>query len=189
MPVYALSWSRFHENYFLSCAADWLLKLWDIGRPAPLLYIDLGGPVADCMWGVSEPTVIGGLTVAGELVMYDIERSTKEPICRQAVTKSSTSPSCLALSEAELGVVLVGCENGAVGCYKFSRGLRTTGKKRGGDANDYYYQQQQQQQRRDRPPGSEAGGEQKNIEAETTPGQRLDRAIAHLEGSIVKAEA
>lgn len=34
MPVYTVRWNRLHPRTFLSCGADWALKVWDEARPA-----------------------------------------------------------------------------------------------------------------------------------------------------------
>lgn len=36
-PVYSLQWSPFRRDMFISCSADWTLKMWQEGREQPLL--------------------------------------------------------------------------------------------------------------------------------------------------------
>ena len=42
MAVYALRWNPFHPRVFLSCSADWTVKLWDRDINIPIMSFDLG---------------------------------------------------------------------------------------------------------------------------------------------------
>ena len=42
MAVYAVKWNPFHPRVFLSCSADWTVKVWDHNSPTPILSFDLG---------------------------------------------------------------------------------------------------------------------------------------------------
>ena len=42
MAVYAVKWNPFHPRVFLSCSADWTVKVWDHSIPTPILSFDLG---------------------------------------------------------------------------------------------------------------------------------------------------
>lgn len=42
MAVYALKWNPFHKDVFISCSADWTIKIWDHNHPYPILSFDLG---------------------------------------------------------------------------------------------------------------------------------------------------
>jgi dynein intermediate chain 1, axonemal len=33
MPVYTVRWNPLHTRTFLSCGADWALKVWDESKP------------------------------------------------------------------------------------------------------------------------------------------------------------
>jgi hypothetical protein len=41
-PVYALQWSPFRRDLFISSSADWTLKMWQEGREQPLLTFQSG---------------------------------------------------------------------------------------------------------------------------------------------------
>ena len=43
MAIYAVKWNPFHPRVFLSCSADWTVKIWDHNIPTPILSFDLGG--------------------------------------------------------------------------------------------------------------------------------------------------
>ena len=51
-PVYSIVWNTFDPVIFLTCAAEWVIKIWDVtsitktSHPGPLFTFDLGGPVS-----------------------------------------------------------------------------------------------------------------------------------------------
>ena len=48
-PVYSLQWNSFIPDIFLSCGADWEIKIWDIQQhSSPLFIFDLAAPLAQC---------------------------------------------------------------------------------------------------------------------------------------------
>ena len=50
-PVYSVEWNTFSPSIFMTCAAEWVIKIWDVAcvtsseNPRPLFTFDLGGPV------------------------------------------------------------------------------------------------------------------------------------------------
>ena len=51
-PVYSVEWNTFSPSIFMTCAAEWVIKIWDVAsvtnteNPRPLFTFDLGGPVS-----------------------------------------------------------------------------------------------------------------------------------------------
>lgn len=39
-------WNPFHPRVFVSCSADWTVKLWDHTVPYPIMSFDLGNAVS-----------------------------------------------------------------------------------------------------------------------------------------------
>ena len=50
--MYSVEWNTFSPSIFMTCAAEWVIKIWDVGsvtnteNPRPLFTFDLGGPVS-----------------------------------------------------------------------------------------------------------------------------------------------
>lgn len=42
MAIYTVKWNPFHPRVFLSCSADWTVKIWDHNVSTPILSFDLG---------------------------------------------------------------------------------------------------------------------------------------------------
>jgi dynein intermediate chain 1 len=58
MSVYAVHWNKFHSRVFLSCSADWTVKVWDHTQKQPLMSFDLGNAVGDAQWSPYSSSVL-----------------------------------------------------------------------------------------------------------------------------------
>lgn len=67
MAVYALKWNPFHPRVFISCSADWTVKIWDHNIPTPVLSFDLGNAVGDVAWAPYSSTVFAAVTSDGKV--------------------------------------------------------------------------------------------------------------------------
>jgi len=123
MAVYSVRCNEFHPNIFISCSADWTIKLWDHTAKTgkPLMTFELGEAVGDICWSSYSSTVFAAVTSAGKIHVFDLRVNKHEPLCEQKVAKakltrvrfSSTRP-----------IVLVGDERGSVLSLKLSPNLR-----------------------------------------------------------------
>jgi dynein intermediate chain 1 len=50
LAVYAVKWNHYHPRVFLSCSADWTIKMWDSAITRPIMTFDLGCAVGDVEW-------------------------------------------------------------------------------------------------------------------------------------------
>ena len=113
-PVYKLRWSPFCENLFLSCSADWTIKLWNQERPECIFSFSSSTDyVADICWSPNNSTVFASATGDGRIDVWDISVNTLDPLCTietgrrlSSVAFSNNSP-----------VIVVGHEAGAVEVY------------------------------------------------------------------------
>jgi dynein intermediate chain 1 len=123
MAVYAVRWNPFHPKLFLSCSADWTVKLWDHTRPgAPLLSFDLGNAVGDVDWSPVSSTTFAAVTSDGRAHVFDLAANKHEPLCVQKVVKRAKLTH-VAFNEHE-PVLLVGDDRGEVTSLKLSPNLR-----------------------------------------------------------------
>lgn len=67
MAVYALKWNPFHPRVFISCSADWTVKIWDHNVSHPVLSFDLGNAVGDVAWAPYSSTVFAAVTSDGKV--------------------------------------------------------------------------------------------------------------------------
>ncbi|KAK9827830.1 hypothetical protein WJX74_004397 [Apatococcus lobatus] len=122
MSVYSVRWNRLHPRFFLSCGADWTVRLWDSRRAQPVLVFDLGSPVGDVAWSPHAATTFAAATEEGKVHVFDISQNSIEALCEQRVvtqgrlTKVAFNP--------QHPILLVGDDRGCVTCVKLSPNLR-----------------------------------------------------------------
>ena len=83
MAVYALKWNPFHPRVFLSCSADWTVRLWDRDINVPIMSWDLGNAVGDVAWSPYSATVFAAVTADGK-VGYLVAGSLSRGFCLHA---------------------------------------------------------------------------------------------------------
>lgn len=123
MAVYAVRWNPFHPRVFLSCSADWSVKLWDHTFPsAPVMTFDLGTAVGDICWAPYSSTVFAAVTDEGKVDVYDLHANKHEQLCEQKIVKKAKCTHvCF---NARAPVLLVGDSQGGVTSLKLSPNLR-----------------------------------------------------------------
>jgi dynein intermediate chain 1 len=122
MAVYALRWNPFHPRVFISCSADWTVKLWDHNLPYPILSFDLGNAVGDVAWSPYSSTVFAAVTSDGKVHVFDLTENKHEPLCEQKVVKrSKLTHVCFNRKDP---IIIVGDDRGGVNSLKLSPNLR-----------------------------------------------------------------
>jgi len=84
-PVYRIRCSPFWNQVFLSCSADWTVKLWVQKETEPLHNfhsVDLSDEVCDVCWCPSNSTLFASVTGDGRIELWDLSQSTLDPIVR-----------------------------------------------------------------------------------------------------------
>jgi dynein intermediate chain 1 len=124
MAVYSVAWNTFHPKIFLTCSADWTVKIWDHTCKDPLFNYDLGSAVGDAAWSPYSSTVFAACTADGKVFVFDLNVNKYEPICEQVVvTKKKTKLTHIAFNST-YPVLIVGDERGYVTSLKLSPNLR-----------------------------------------------------------------
>eukprot|EP00795_Rhopilema_esculentum_P006475 gene6476-11928_t len=65
MAVYSVKWNPFHSKIFISCSADWTVKIWDHTLQEPIFTFDLNSAVGDVAWAPYSSTVFAAVTSSG----------------------------------------------------------------------------------------------------------------------------
>eukprot|EP00038_Savillea_parva_P002658 m.116234 g.116234 ORF g.116234 m.116234 type:complete len:848 (+) comp10912_c0_seq2:144-2687(+) len=90
-PVNAVQWSPFAPGVFVTCSADWTMRVWEEGSEDALKVVTTGShTISDCVWSPTLSTVLATTDDAG-LAVWDFAVEELDP------------------------VVTVPCENGAKG--------------------------------------------------------------------------
>ncbi|EOD25634.1 hypothetical protein EMIHUDRAFT_115368 [Emiliania huxleyi CCMP1516] len=117
-PVYRVRWSPFGAGAFLSCSADWTIKLWDAEKAAALFTFQArdpsAEPVSDVAWSPSSATIFASATGDGRLDIWDLAQSTISPIHTDQL--DGTRLSCVSFAPSS-PVLVAGGDNGVVGVY------------------------------------------------------------------------
>jgi len=126
MAVYSVKWNSFHEKIFISCSADWTIKLWDHTQKSAIMSFDLGCAVGDVAWSPYSSTVFSAVTSDGYLHVYDLAHEKHRHLANQQVVKRAKLTH-VAFNPLE-PIILVGDDRGGVNCSKLSPNLRRTAK-------------------------------------------------------------
>ena len=121
LAVYAVKWNTYHRDTFLSCSADWTIKMWIKDMKRPIVTFDLESQIGDISWAPYSSTVFAAVTSEGKLYVYDLNQNKHTHICDQSTTKRAK-----ALHVAfnyEDPIILVGDERGGVVSFKLSNSL------------------------------------------------------------------
>ena len=89
MAVYSIKWNPFHERVFISCSADWTVKVWDHNLNYPIMSFDLGNAVGDVCWSPYSSTIFAAVTSDGKVHVFDLAENKHEPLGDQKVVKKS----------------------------------------------------------------------------------------------------
>eukprot|EP01034_Spumella_vulgaris_P022765 gene22765-28926_t len=131
MAVYALKWNPFHPRVFISCSADWTVKIWDHNLPHPVLSFDLGNAVGDVAWAPYSSTVFAAVTSDGKVHVFDLAENKHEPLCEQKVVKRAKLTH-VSFNQRD-PILIVGDDRGGVNSLKLSPNLRKIHEPRGED--------------------------------------------------------
>jgi len=84
-PVYRIRSSPFWSSAFLSCSADWTVKLWNTMEQEERLEfhsVDLTDVVHDVAWSPTSSTIFGSVAGDGRLEIWDLSQSLLDPAIR-----------------------------------------------------------------------------------------------------------
>lgn len=124
MSVYSVRWNPFHPGVFLSCSADWTVKLWEINCSKPIMTFDLNCSIGDVAWSPYSSTVFSVVASDGKIRVFDLNVNKHEPIGDLRVNKKNQLTHVAFNSHQP--IVCVGDDRGVVNILKLSANLRKT---------------------------------------------------------------
>ena len=122
LNVYSVQYNYYHPAAFISCSADWTVKLWDHGRTQAIMSWDLNNAVCDVAWAPFSSTVFAAVTADAKVHVFDLAVNKIEPLCEQKVIKKAKLTH-LVFNPVE-PIILVGDDKGGVVALKLSPNLR-----------------------------------------------------------------
>lgn len=121
LAVYSVKWNKFHPKIFLSCSADWTIKMWNMDIARPLMTFDMSFAVGDIQWAPYSSTVFSAVTSDGKLYVWDLNQDKHTHLCEHpAMKKAKALHVCFNYEDP---IILVGDERGGVNSFKLSNSL------------------------------------------------------------------
>lgn len=142
MAVYTINWNCIDPNVFVSCSADWTVKVWHQHQKddTPLFSFDLGTSVGDVAWAPFSSTVFACVTSDGKVYIFDLAQDKNDPICVQNVTKKAK------LTKVSFNrtfpIVCVGDDHGGTYSFKLSPNLRKAATIKAGKGEETWLTQE-----------------------------------------------
>ncbi|KAI3385290.1 hypothetical protein SNEBB_009357 [Seison nebaliae] len=134
MLIYNIEWNTFHPDIYITCSADWTVKIWDQNNKVPLFTYDLGSSVGDVAWAPYSSTVFAAVTTEGKVFIYDLNVNKYEPLCEQIVTTKKKAKLTHVKFNRFDPIIIVGDDRGEVSTFKLSPNLHKMPKvKKGQD--------------------------------------------------------
>ncbi|XP_025077584.1 dynein intermediate chain 2, ciliary-like [Pomacea canaliculata] len=144
MAIYKVAWNCYHPKIFITCSADWTVKIWensgktsDISEPTtrkPLFSFDLNNSVGDVAWAPYSSTVFAAATSDGKVYVYDLNANKYEPLCEQMVAQKKKTKLTHIEFNPTYPIIIVGDDRGNVTTLKLSPNLRKVPKEKKGVA-------------------------------------------------------
>lgn len=123
-PVYRLQWSPFLSDAFLSCSADWSIRLWHQDRPQPIMtFMSSTKSVNDLCWSPSSATLFACVNDKA-VEIWDLSVNILDPIISHVPVQELKLSVVRFTVESEIETILVGDSEGQVTVYQL-RGLTT----------------------------------------------------------------
>ncbi|GFO14080.1 dynein intermediate chain 1, axonemal [Plakobranchus ocellatus] len=131
----AVCWNRFHPKIFITCSADWTVKIWEMKDTMdksegadetrkPLFSFDLNNSVGDVAWAPYSSTVFAAVTSDGKAFVYDLNANKYEPLCEQMVAQKKKTKLTHVEFNPTYPIVVIGDDRGNVTSLKLSPNLR-----------------------------------------------------------------
>jgi len=121
-PVYRVRWNPLDHNTFISCSADWTVRVWHQDKFDPIVTIESfaenkdkrSSYVSDVAWSPYIATMFASVSITGKLELWDIAYSTMKP---KLFTTRLSKLNCV-LFARDSPTLLVGDVNGVVEVVK-----------------------------------------------------------------------
>lgn len=117
-PIYKVRHNPFHSDVFISCSADWSVRIWNSKSEAPVFVLkslDLYDEVLDCRWNPFCSTSFASACKDGRVEMWDLALKNLDPIF--ILKGNGRARTCLEFS-ATNPTMMVGNDSGEFECFR-----------------------------------------------------------------------
>jgi len=67
LPVYNVNWNKNHTSTFISCSADFTVKLWQMESSTPVMNFTLNASVVDVQWSPLSSLIFAAIDSIGNI--------------------------------------------------------------------------------------------------------------------------
>nr|CAG4710021.1 unnamed protein product [Naegleria fowleri] len=118
-PVYSVRWNPYVNDVYISCSADWTVKIWNQDSLSPIFTIESYSEkndqrsysVTDVAWSKYCSTMFATSSIVGDLEVWDLCYSTVRP--KYSKSKPGMKLTCTLFAE-DVPIVLVGDSQGSI---------------------------------------------------------------------------
>ena len=121
LAVYTVRWNYYHPDVFLSCSADWTIKLWAKSKENPIATFELPAAVSDVQWAPYSSTIFAAVCSDSMLYVYDLSKDKHSYICDQKIVKKM-KPTHVAFNPFD-PIIITGEDKGGCSTYRLSGAL------------------------------------------------------------------
>ena len=121
LAVYSVRWNYYHPDVFLSCSADWTVKLWTKNRETPIATFELPASVSDVQWAPYSSTIFAAVCSDSMLYVYNLAKDKHTYICDQKIVKKM-KPTHVAFNPFD-PIIITGEDKGGCSTYRLSGAL------------------------------------------------------------------
>ncbi|KAI8606905.1 WD40-repeat-containing domain protein, partial [Chytriomyces sp. MP71] len=126
-PVYKVKWSPFLPNVFLSCSADWTVRLWDMEEDASIFKFQSGkNGITDIAWSPTHSTIFSCVSNDGRLEVWDLKTSVLDPVIVHTVLDRQLTS---IIFGSKSPCILIGDDSGAVSVFNIKIPKPVVGRK------------------------------------------------------------
>lgn len=112
-PVYNTEWSPFADDLFMTCSADWTMRIWDHSNEEALKVLKFSSKaILDCAWSPHSSTVMASVSDGG-LSIWDLSVKELDPIVVLDTTEAGTKLTTVTFS-SKTNAVLYGDSDGRI---------------------------------------------------------------------------
>ncbi|KAM4662646.1 cytoplasmic dynein 2 intermediate chain 2 [Discoglossus pictus] len=120
-PVYSVACSPFHRNLFLSAGTDGHAHLYSMLQTKPLLSLQLSQKyLFSVRWSPVRPLVFAAASGEGEILLFDLSKSSQKPSLCIKQTEKDRPVNCLEFNGAQTQLLAAGDSMGMVKIWKLS---------------------------------------------------------------------
>lgn len=73
--MYNVDWNHNHTHTFISCSADFTVKIWHVDQTNPVMNFTLGGSVVDVRWSPLSSLIFAAIDNTGFISFFNLKKN------------------------------------------------------------------------------------------------------------------